>query len=177
MPNIIDPKNKKKIKVTRTKVGDPPDKSGDGATLTFERGKETRKYTPKDERTGSAAYGKESKTKPTPGFVKKAQAAKVDIVHKNGLPYRAGHTKTTKAPDKVGYKIKVTPDIRPVKRTVEMENTTLAQGKKKSKSKTKKLKARRFVAGGSDKKGRPANKVGVGRKSGIRIRRTKSFRK
>lgn len=174
MPNIPDPKKKKKIKITRTKVGDPPNKSGDGATLTFERGKETRKYTPADVRTGSAAYGKESKTKPTPGFVKKAQDAKVDVVHKNGLPYRAGHTETKKAPDKIGYKIKVTPDIRPVKTTVTTENTTKAQTPK---SKKIKLKARRMVAGGSDKKDNPANKVGIGKKSGFKIRRTKSFRK
>lgn len=174
MPNIPDPKKKKKIKITRTKVGAPPDKSGDGATLTFERGKETRKYTPKDERTGSPAYGKESKTKPTPGFVKKAQEAKVDIVHKNGLPYRAGHTETKKAPDKIGYKIKVTPDIRPVKMTVTTESSSKAQTPK---NKSAKLKPMRMVAGGSDKKDNPANKVGVGKKSGFKIRRTKSFKK
>lgn len=174
MPNIPDPRRKKKIKITRTKVGPAPDKSKDGATLTFERGKETRKYTPADERTGNKAYGKESSTKPTPGFVKKAQDAKIDIVHKNGLPFRAGHTETKKAPDKINYKIKVTPDIRPVKTTVTEESTTLAQTPKK---KTAKLKVRRMVAGGSDKNDNPANKVGVGKKSGFKIRRTTSFRK
>lgn len=175
MPNIPDPKKKKKIKITRTKVGAPPDKSGDGASLSFERGKETRKYTPADVRTGHKEYGKESKTNPTPGFVKKAQAAKVDIVHKNGLPFRAGTTETKKAPDKINYKIKVTPDIRPVKTTVETQNTTLAQTP--NKKKPAKLKPMRMVAGGSDKKGNPANKVGVGKRSGFKIRRTKSFKK
>lgn len=174
MPNIPDPRKKKKIKITREKVGKAPDKSGDGASLSFERGKETRKYTPVDVRTGHAAYGKESSTKPTPGFVKKAQDAKVDIVHKNGLPYRAGHTETTKAPDKISTHIKVTPDIRPVKTTVTEENTTLAQTPKKRKIR---LKPMRMVAGGSDKNDNPANKVGVGKKSGFKIRRTTSFKK
>lgn len=174
MPNIPDPRRKKKIKITREKVGKAPDKSGDGVSMSFERGKETRKYTPADVRTGNPAYGKESSTKSTPGFVKKAQDAKVDIVHKNGLPFRAGNTQTTKAPDKINYKIKVTPDIRPVKTTVTEENTTLAQ---KPKSKNTKLKVRRMVAGGSDKNDRPANKVGVGKKSGFKIRRTTSFKK
>lgn len=174
MPNIPDPRKKKKIKITRTKVGPAPDKSKDGATLSFERGKETSKYTPADVRTGNPAYGKESQTKPNPGFVKKAQDAKVDVVHKNGLPYRAGTTQTTKAPDKINYKIKVTPDIRPVKTTVTEENTTLAQKPTKSSGK---LKPMRMVAGGSDKNDHPANKVGVGKKSGFKIRRTTSFKK
>lgn len=174
MPNIPDPRKKKKIKITRTKVGPAPDRSKDGATLSFERGKETRKYTPADVRTGHKEYGKESPTKPTPGFVKKAQDAKQEIVHKNGLPFRAGHKETTKAPDKISYKIKVTPDIRPVKTTVTEETTTLAQTPKK---KVGKLKPMRMVAGGSDKKDRPANFTGVGKKSGFKIRRTKSFKK
>lgn len=174
MPNIPDPRKKKKIKVTREKVGKAPDKSGDGVSMTFERGKETRKYTPADVRTGHKEYGKESSSKPTPGFVKKAQDAKVDIVHKNGLPYRAGHTETKKAPDKINYKIKVTPDIRPV-RTVVTEETTSTKAQKPNKKKPAKLKPMRMVAGGSDKHDRPANKVGVGKKSGFKIRRTKSF--
>jgi hypothetical protein len=174
MPNITDPHKKKKIKVTRIKVGPAPDKSKDGASMAFQRGKETKSYTPVDVRTGHPAYGKESSSKPTPKFIKTAQAAKQDVVVKNGLPYKAGTTETKKAPDKINYKIKVTPDIRPVKTTTETANTTLAQERKE---KVVKLKARRMVAGGSDKNDHPANKVGVGTKSGFKIRKTTSFKK
>jgi hypothetical protein len=83
--------------------------------MEFKRGGETRTYTKSDVRTGDKAYGKESSTKPTPEFIKKAQAAKVDIVHKDGLSYRAGHTKTEKKKDTHHVKIKLTPHLKMVK--------------------------------------------------------------
>jgi hypothetical protein len=50
-------------------------------------------YKKADERTGAPSYGKESKTKPTPDFVKSAQDKKQTIVEKDGKKYRAGeHT-------------------------------------------------------------------------------------
>lgn len=111
MANLTDPGKKKKIRI---KVGKAADKSGDGAEIHFSRGKEHRTYKEADVRTGHPDYGKESKSKTTPTFIKRAQEAKQDIVHKDGRPYRAGHKETVKEPDKFRVKIKVTPDIRPV---------------------------------------------------------------
>lgn len=111
MANLDDPGKKKK----RIKVGKAPDRSGDGASLSFKRGEENRKYTPSDVRTGHPEYGKESQTKPTPMFIKRAQEAKQEIVHKDGRPYRAGQMEVKKHPDKISLKIKVTPDIRQIK--------------------------------------------------------------
>lgn len=172
MPNIPDRDKKKKIKVTRSYDGDAP-KEKSSASLTFEKGKETRSYAPADVRTGHKEYGKESATKPTPDFVKKAQSAKQDIVYKNGIPYRAGHKTVTKEPDKISVKIRVNPSIRPVKTTFSEEPTSGGGGKKK----VSKLKPMRMVAGGSDKKGNPANKIGVGKGSGFKVRKVKSFKK
>lgn len=84
--------------------------------LHHQRGEEKTKYRKEDVRTGDPRYGKESATKPTPDFIKKAQAAKVDVVHRDGKPYRAGHSETTKNPDK-HIKIKIKPDLRMVKKT------------------------------------------------------------
>lgn len=77
--------------------------------MTIHRGKTTKTYEPADVRTGHKAYGKESSTKPTPEFIKKAQSEKKDIVHKNGLPYRAGYTKTHTEPDRVTSTISHSP--------------------------------------------------------------------
>lgn len=72
-------------------------------------GKVTKSYEPADVRTGSPKYGKESLTKPTPQFIKDAQAEKKDIVTKNNLDYRAGYTKETKSPDQVSTTTKLVP--------------------------------------------------------------------
>lgn len=83
----------------------PPKKTS--ATLHFKRGKVKKTFTPTDVRTGDKNYGPESSNKPTPGFIKDAQRAKVDVVHKdNGLSYRAGHTTETKEPD--SHQVKTT---------------------------------------------------------------------
>lgn len=70
----------------------------------MQRGAST--YKPVDVRTGKAEYGKESATKPTPEFIKKAQSGRVDTIvgkggsqGKEGLSYAAGVRTTT--PDKV----------------------------------------------------------------------------
>jgi hypothetical protein len=175
MPNVTDPGKKKKVKIKYTKVGKAPDRSTDGVTLSHERGKETKKYTPADVRTGHKEYGKESKTNPTPGFVKRAQSAQEDIVRKDNKPYRAGHTETTRTPDKIHAHVKITPDLRRVHSTYTHHDDTKA--KEGSSGKKAKLKPMRVVAGGSDKKDNPANKTGVGKKSGIKIRMVKSFKK
>ena len=133
MAKIIDPgKKNKSVKIKVQKVGPAPDKSKDGVELHHQHGKRTKTYVPADVRTGHTEYGKESKTKPTPGFVKEAQAQKKDIVVKDGKPYRAGHTQHMKQPDKIGIKIKVTPDIRPVKMTHHTEEDQ-TKGKEKMK--------------------------------------------
>lgn len=90
---------------------DPKAKKAKGVTLHFQRGKSKTDFKPADVRTGDPAYGKESSTNPTPEFVKKAQTAGVDVVHKGGLSYRAGHTTTTKESDTHTTKIHDTPSI------------------------------------------------------------------
>jgi hypothetical protein len=72
--------------------------------ISVERG--TSSYKPTDVRTGHSAYGKESMTKPTPEFIKKAQRSGVEtVVGKGGsdgvkgLTYAAGTRTST--PDKI----------------------------------------------------------------------------
>lgn len=90
---------------------DPNAKKSKGVTLHFQRGKSKTEFKPADVRTGDKDYGPESSTKPTPEFVKKAQSAGVDVVHKGGLSYRAGHSTTTTTPDTHTTKIHDTPSI------------------------------------------------------------------
>jgi len=106
---------KKPVRIKMVKVGPAPDKSKNGVELGFQKGKETRSYEKQDVRTKDPRYGSESSDKPTPGFVKEAQRKGQDIAYKDGKPYRAGVTTTTKEPDKFTAKIKVTPDVRPIK--------------------------------------------------------------
>jgi hypothetical protein len=82
------------------------------AEMKFGHGATKKTYIRKDVRTGDPNYGKESKTKPTPEFVQKAQRAGVDTAEKNGKSYAAGETKSVKTPDKHQVKIKVTPEFR-----------------------------------------------------------------
>lgn len=76
---------------------DPPAKKG--AVLHFKHGATKKKFKAADLRTGAASYGPESKTAPTPDFVKKAQSAGVDLAEKDGKSYRAGYTSMEKTPD------------------------------------------------------------------------------
>lgn len=86
------------------------------AQLEHKHGAEKREYKKADVRTGHPSYGKESKKKDTPDFIKKAQQAGADVVHKDGKVYRAGHSTTTKAPDKHSVRIKITPELKMVKK-------------------------------------------------------------
>lgn len=98
-------------------------------------GKTTKAYKPADERTGDPAYGKESKTKPTPQFVKDAQAKKQDIVEKGGLKYRAGYTSTKTEPNTAKATTSFKPGFKtPDKVTYEpvYEKTAAKKGKLKA---------------------------------------------
>lgn len=107
---------KKKYRIVMTKVGKAPDKSKDGVELGFKRGAETTEYKAERTFTGNPAYGKESPKNKDASFIEEARAKKQDIAYDNeGKPYRAGQTTVIKKPDQFTTKIKVTPDIRPVK--------------------------------------------------------------
>jgi hypothetical protein len=99
----------------REKVGKAPDKSKDGVTMTAKKGETKKTYAAQDVRTGHKEYGKESKTKPTPQFIKDAQDKKKEIVIKNGKPYRAGTSTEKHEGPRLATKMNITPDIRPVK--------------------------------------------------------------
>jgi len=104
--------DKSKLPAMRTEtVSLHKEKPGSSVHLSHEIGKTKKSYTPADVRTGDARYGKEGGGS-APEFVKKAQAAKQDIVHHQGKPYRAGHTQESKSPDKVSVKIRMKPEIR-----------------------------------------------------------------
>jgi hypothetical protein len=94
--------------------------------LGHEVGKTKKTYTPADIRTGDERYGKESASKATPDFVKKAQGAKQDIVHHKDKPYRAGHTTETSTPAKVKIKVRSTPSIH-MHKTVPDNSKTAAE--------------------------------------------------
>jgi hypothetical protein len=124
---------KKPIRIKMVKVGPAPDKSKDGVELGFKKGAETRTYTKKTVNTGDERYGKEDVTKDAPGFVKEAQKKGQDFAYKNGLKYKAGETTTVKKPDSFTTKVKVTPDVRPVK--IVMSKSGASQDKVKVKTK------------------------------------------
>lgn len=90
---------------------DPKGKKSSSVTLHFQKGKTKKTFKAADVRTGHAEYGAESKTKPTPDFVKKAQAAQVDVIHRDGKPYRAGHTTEHKESDTHATRLDHTPTI------------------------------------------------------------------
>jgi hypothetical protein len=102
--------DKSKVPATKTKVVamNKPEKDTP-AEMKFGHGATKKVYVKKDVRTGDPNYGKESKTKPTPDFVKKAQRAGVDNAEKGGKSYAAGESKHTKTPDKHRVHVKVTP--------------------------------------------------------------------
>jgi hypothetical protein len=123
---------KKPIRIKMVKVGSAPDKSKDGVELGFKKGSETRTYKKQTANTGDSRYGKEDKTKDAPGFVKDAQKKGQDFAYKNNLKYRAGETTTVKKPDQFSAKIKVTPDVRPLK--IMMSKSGASQDKVKGKT-------------------------------------------
>lgn len=110
------------------KLNKPTGKSS--GELQFQRGAETKNYVKKDVRTGDPSYGKESKTKDTPEFVKKAQRAGADFAEHKGKSYAAGETTTTKTPDKHIVKIKIHPEMKMVKK-VAVEPKETGAGKER----------------------------------------------
>jgi hypothetical protein len=146
--NVSKPPKKKKtttvvgLKVTSEK---PTAKQG-----TMTPSTEKKVFKPADVRTGDKRYGKESATNPTPGFVKKAQGAKVDIATKDGKDYRAGYTTTQKEPAKFASVQK----LPKVKAKLDIRTNVETDKVKSSKSKTGKLKAMAMTYGtDSPKKG------------------------
>lgn len=127
----IDSNKLPKTKITATKVGAAPDKSGDGAKMMVKAGTTKTSYTPADVRTGHSEYGKESATKPTPKFVTDAQKQKKDIVMKNGKPFRAGFTTKTDTPAEMSTSNKVTPDVRKIKLSTKTSTNPQADNDEK----------------------------------------------
>ena|SRR6478672_733983 len=112
----VDGPGKSKVMVTAKKVGPAPKEKSGGTEMKLTPGKETKSYTPARTFSGHPAYGKDNPSKKDPEFIEKARSEKKDIAYdKAGKPYRAGYTETKKEPDQVSAKIKVVPDIRPVK--------------------------------------------------------------
>jgi hypothetical protein len=101
-----------KIQVKRKVVAMNKPEADTPAKMEFKHGNTKKSYTKKDVRSGDPNYGKESKSKPTPEFVKKAQRAGVDTAEKNGKAYAAGETKSTKTSDQHKVRIKVTPVMK-----------------------------------------------------------------
>lgn len=91
-------------------------KSDPGPTVV--RTKTTKTYTPDDVRTGAKEYGKESSTKPTPEFIRKAQSEGKQIVKKDGLPFRAGRVEYEHE-----YKMN-TPISKPDVKALKLNSTT-----------------------------------------------------
>lgn len=141
-------------------------------TMSAEKGTFKEVYTPKKVETGHKAYGKPGGgTNPEMNrLIKEAQAKKRDVTDysSKGLHYRAGETKTVETPAKLAVKA----DVKPTVRKWDMEQKPVYAAKKPDK-----LKPRDVTLGGSDKKGNPANKYGVGTKKKVYIRKTKSFPK
>lgn len=105
--------DKSKLPATKTKIVamNKPEKDTP-AQMKFGHGSTKKVYVKKDVRTGDPSYGKESKSKPTPEFVKKAQRAGAETAEKNGKPYAAGESAHTKKADKHSVRVKVTPELR-----------------------------------------------------------------
>jgi hypothetical protein len=127
------PKKSKKNEAVPNKIRkvvfeDPAPAQKSEVKLGFERGKETRTYTPARALTGDKRYGKESPEKEDPKFIEDARSAKQDIAYKDGKPYRAGFTSVTKEPDKFTTKIDVHPKISKIK--VIEEDAPKASNKK-----------------------------------------------
>lgn len=134
---------------------DPPKKkkgaTGSSVELTFSRGKETKDYQSARAHTGDKRYGNENPKNKDAKFIEDARAKKKDIAYDSeGKSYRAGYTKTTKEPDKVGINIKK-PDLSGVK-IVESKKIEPKKEVKKSGKSGGKLKARAMTYGTDDPK-------------------------
>lgn len=150
--------------MVRTNVGTPKDKGKKTKTVTT-TGKTTevtiKKATPAtptaggqtykkaDERTGAPSYGKESKTKPTPDFVKAAQDKKQTIVEKGGKKFRAGeHTEL-----KVGRQGTPSPSIKvKLPGMVTTKEVPVVAAKNSGKRKIKRLKPMSMTYGTTNNK-------------------------
>jgi hypothetical protein len=94
--------------IKKTKDPDPKPSS-----FTVERVNQKRKFIPEDVRTGDTKYGSESNTKPTPEFIKDAQAKEKQLVTKDGKQYRAGRYEYE---DEFRFKVNPTkPDVKAIK--------------------------------------------------------------
>ncbi len=108
--------DKSKIAPSKTmviKLNKPTGKSG--GTLDFKHGAVKKTFQKQDVRTGDPNYGKESATKPTPEFVKKAQSAGAEHAEREGKSYAAGKATHVKNPD-THIKIKIHPEMKMVVR-------------------------------------------------------------
>jgi hypothetical protein len=113
----------------------------------------SKSYVKSDERTGAPSYGKESKTKPTPDFVKKAQEKGQNFAEQDGKKYRAGSA----GPGKIARDIAAKPAIKvklpslPTTREVPVKEAV-------AKRKIKRLKPMAMTYGTVDKSGRGGTK-------------------
>jgi len=163
------------IKVTRTPGAVVQKGAPASVNTSFERGKSTSSYAPTKVETGHPAYGKPGggTDKEMNRLLSDAHAKKKDVTDfsSKGLTYKAGTTTRTTTPAKFHTGINVRPEIRKVNM-----NTTPLHEKAKSTSGGH-LKPRAVTLGGSDKKGNPANKSGIGTKKRVMITKVKSFPK
>ena len=152
--------------------------SVDMGSIPTSRPKKT--YVPGDIVTGSQKYGKEGAGtyKPMVEALAKARAEKKVRTEPVKLPggkeegrYRAGEALIEHAPGGVKTTAKITPTMR----TVEQKKTPIY-----APTPTKKvghLKPMAVTLGGSDKRGAPANKYGIGTPKRVKIRKVTSFPK
>lgn len=156
-------------------------KQGAPATtsLDFEKGSTTRKYEPTKIETGHKAYGKPGggTDKEMNALISDAQSKRRDVTDHSskGLNYKAGTTTETKTPAKFHTSI----DVKPTIRKVEFDKTPIVEKGAGSSSGHSggRLKPMAVTMGGSDRRGNPANKSGVGKGSKIKIRKVTSFKK
>lgn len=177
--NVSKPPKKKKKIIGYTQKKSPGEVVQKGkpaeVKMSFEREKVKNTYTPTKVETGHPAYGKPGggTDKEMNKLIGEAQAKKRDVTahSSKGLNYRAGTTTTERTPEKLHTTMKVTPEIRKVKFT---KTPIYEKGAKKAPAK---LKSMDVTLGGSNKKGDPANKTGLGKKKKTIIRKVKSFPK
>ena len=171
-----------KKKVTGYKIKRTPGKvvqQGKPAQLhhDFERGTSKSTYTPTKVETGHPAYGKPGggTDKEMNSLISEAQRKRQDVTphSSKGLSYKAGTTTTVKTPEKFNTSIKVTPKIQ----KVNVSKEPMAVKAKSGSGSTGGLKPMSVTLGGSDKKGNPANKTGLGTPKRVKIRSVKSFPK
>lgn len=116
------------MKIRSNKI-DPPKKkkeSSSSVELSIKPGKEKSTYTPARALTGDTRYGKEDASKKDAKFIEEARAKKQDIAYKDGKPYRAGTTTTTKEKDQVSITIK---NDRPKIKNVPLTSSKPAEKK------------------------------------------------